>query len=126
MNRGRMLAGLLLLLTFSVGALSGMAAEEAFGLDWFDFFEERREGDGDRLLAGLNLSQEQRIKADQIMERQEDGLENYWEARLPEIGKLMEQSHDELRVILTPSQQVIFDERVRRLDGRMPAELVED
>ncbi len=126
MNRGKVLAALLLLVTFAAGALSGMAAEEAFGLDWFDFFEERREGDGNRLLAGLNLSPEQRVKADQIMERQEDDLEAYWEARLPEIARLTEQSYDEFRAILTPSQQVIFDERVRRLGGRTPAELAED
>ncbi len=126
MNRGKVLAALLLLVTFAAGALSGMAAEEAFGLDWFDFFEERREGDGNRLLAGLNLSPEQRVKADQIMERQEDDLEDYWEARLPEIARLTEQSYGEFRAILTPSQQVIFDERVRRLGGRTPAELAED
>ena len=41
-RRGQLAAALLLLLTFSVGALSGMAAEEAFGLDWFDFLDEDR------------------------------------------------------------------------------------
>jgi Spy/CpxP family protein refolding chaperone len=109
-----------------VGALSGMAAEEAFGLDWFDFFEENRNRDGDRLLTGLNLSAEQRARAERILERQEDGLEDYWEARVPEIRRLMELSQLEIRSLLTPAQQEVFDDRVRRLDGRLPEELRED
>lgn len=126
MRRGTVIAGLLLLLSFAVGALSGMAAEEALGLDWFDFFEENRSVDGDRLLAGLNLSADQRARAERILERQEEELENYWEQRLPEVRGLMEQSHLEIRSMLTPAQREAFDERVRRLEGQLPEELRED
>jgi Spy/CpxP family protein refolding chaperone len=126
MRRGAVVAALMLMLSFMVGALSGMAAEEALGLDWFDFFEEHRNMDGDRLLAGLNLSAEQRVRAERILERQEDGLEEYWEARVPEIRRLMELPQLEIRAMLTPAQQEAFDDRVRRLDGRLPEELRED
>jgi Spy/CpxP family protein refolding chaperone len=121
-------AAVMLLLTFTVGALAGMAAEEAFGLDWFDFFEEarRRDAEGDRLLAGLSLTVEQQARAEEILERQEDRLEDYWEARLPEIGGFTEQSQGEIRALLTPAQRAAFDHRVRELDGRVPAELRED
>ncbi len=116
----------MLLLAFTVGALSGMAAEEAFGIDWFDFLEEQRGTDNDRLLAGLGLTPEQRARAEEVLERQEDRLEEYWEARLPEIRQLLDESYAEIRTTLTAEQQAIFDRRVRKLDGRVPAELRED
>ncbi len=126
MRRGRVVAALMLLLAFTVGALSGMAAEEAFGIDWFDFLEEQRGTDNDRLLAGLDLTPEQRARAEEVLERQEDRLEDYWEARLPEIRRLLDESYAEIRTTLTAEQQAIFDRRVRKLDGRVPAELRED
>jgi Spy/CpxP family protein refolding chaperone len=125
-RRGRVVAALMLLLAFTVGALSGMAAEEAFGIDWFDFLEEQRGTDNDRLLTGLGLTPEQRARAEEVLERQEDRLEEYWEARLPEIRQLLDESYAEIRTTLTAEQQAIFDRRVRKLDGRVPAELRED
>lgn len=123
---GRVVAALLLLVTFAVGALAGMAAEEAFGLDWFDFFEANHDRQPDRLLAGLHLSSEQRGRIEEILERQEDELEDYWEARLPEIRGVLERSYAEIRAILTPAQRAEFDARVGDLDGRIPAELRDD
>lgn len=121
--RGRLVAALLLVLAFTVGALSGMAAEEALGIDWFEFLDESRDGgDDDRLLAGLGLTAAQRAQAEEILDRQEDALEDYWEARLPEIRRMMERSYADIRATLTPEQQARFDERVETLDGRIPAE----
>jgi Spy/CpxP family protein refolding chaperone len=124
--RGKIVAVLILLLTFAAGGLTGMAAEEAFGLDWFDFFEKSRGGGGDHLLGGLNLSAQQRDRAEAILDRQKDRLEDYWEGRLPEIRKLLDSSYAEIRAILTPDQQAGFDDRIRRLDGNVPAELRDD
>jgi Spy/CpxP family protein refolding chaperone len=122
-RRGRVVAALLLALAFGVGALSGMAAEEAFGIDWFEFLDPGREDDEDRLLAGLGLSEEQRERAEAILERREEELEDYWEARLPEIRRMLDSSYADVRATLTPAQQARFDERVERLDGRIPAEV---
>jgi hypothetical protein len=116
----------MLLLAFTIGALSGMAAEEALGIDWFDFLEEQRGTDNDRLLAGLGLTSAQLERAEAVLERQEDRLEDYWEARLPEIRRLLDESYAEIRATLTPEQQALFDRRVRKLDGRVPAELRDD
>ena len=121
--RGRLVATLMLVLMFAVGALAGMAAEEAFGIDWFEFLDEdRHEGSG-RLLAGLDLSDDQRHRAEAILERQEDRLEEYWEGRLPEIRAILDESYAEIRADLTPEQQVIFDRQVRKLAGRVPEEI---
>ena len=122
MGRGRFVAALMLLLTFAVGGLSGMVAEEAFGLDWFDFLDEDAGGE-DRLLRGLNLTNEQRSSTDAVLDRQEDQLEEYWKARLPEIRRILQQSHGEIRALLTPEQQARFDERVRALGDENPMDL---
>ena len=119
----RAIALLLLSITFAVGGLTGMALEEGLGLDWFEFLDEERDGADQRLLAGLGLTDAQRDRAEKILEKQEDRLEDYWEVRLPEISQLMEQSYDEIRTDLDPEQRKRFDERVRKLNGRIPDEV---
>ena len=122
-NRTKLVAALLLGLTFLVGGLTGMALEEALGIDWFEFLDEDHDTDDDRLLTGLGLSPEQRNRAEEILDREEDRLEEYWESRLPEIQDILRQSYAEVRAILTPEQQVLFDRRIRELDGRIPEEI---
>jgi hypothetical protein len=112
----------MLLLTFVVGALGGMAMEEAFGIDWFEFLDD--EGDeSDRLLAGLGLNADQEREADRILERQEDQLEEYWDSRLPEIRRILDEGYGEIRALLTAEQLPRFERRVRDLDGRIPEEI---
>ena len=121
MRRAGGVAALLLLLTFGVGAMAGMAIEEAAGIDWFDFLD-RDEQEDVRLLDGLSLTPDQRASVERILDRQEDALETYWEARMPEIQGILAGSYDEIRALLTPAQRERFDQRVRNLGGRVPAE----
>ena len=120
-RHARGVAALLLGLAFVVGGLSGMALEEALGLDWFDFLDEDTRG-GERLFSGMRLTDAQEERIELILERREDRLEAYWESRLPEIGAIMEQSYAEMRAVLTPGQRPAFDRRVRELRGRAPDE----
>ena len=123
MNRAKWTAALMLSLTFAVGALSGMALEEAADIDWFDFLDDDESSVSDlRLMAGLDLSAEQRATVDRILERQEDELEDYWEERMPDVKGILGKSYAEIRVLLTPAQQAVFDQRVRELDGKVPEE----
>ena len=114
---------MLLLTTFGVGALAGMALEEALGIDWFEFLDDDTDEPEDSLLVGLDLSGAQRASAEEILERQEDRLEAYWEGRIPEIQGIMEGSYAELGAILTPEQRPLLEARVRELRGRLPAEV---
>jgi Spy/CpxP family protein refolding chaperone len=111
MRRPRAVAALLLALAFASGGLAGMAVEEAAGLDWFDFLDEDARRD-DRLLEGIGLSAAQREQVERILDRQEDRLEEYWAARLPEMQAIAAGSHDEIRAVLTPRQRAVFDRRV--------------
>ena len=123
MRRTRLVAGLLLGLAFAVGGLTGMALEEALGIDWFEFLDEDYDESEDRLLVGMELTRDQRNQAEEILEREEDRLEDYWESRLPEIQGLLHQTYAEIRAILTPEQQQLFDRRVDELGGRVPEEI---
>ena len=119
-TRTRFIAGFMIGVAFGVGALAGMAVEEALGLDWFDFLDEDEVEDS--LLAGIELSAGQQRQAERIFDEQEDRLEDYWEERLPELHAILDESYAQTRRILTPGQQRVFDERVRELCYRVPEE----
>ena len=121
MKRAGGVAVLLLLVTFGVGAMAGMAIEEAAGIDWFDFLD-RDEQEDVRLLDGMSLTADQRGAIERILDRQDDSLEQYWEARMPEIHGILAGSYDEIRALLSPAQRERFDQRVQDLDGRVPVE----
>ena len=113
----------MLLLTFVSGGLVGMALEEALGIDWFEFLDSDQDDKGRSLLAGLELSHEQRARAKEILDRQEERLEEYWKQRIPEIEGILGQSYAAIRAELDADQQAAFDKRVRKLKGRVPEEM---
>ena len=123
-RRSVVVAATMLAVTFLVGGLSGMALEEATGIDWFEFLDEDRDAERS-LLDGLNLSAEQRDRAEAILDRQENRLEEYWNTRLPEIAGILDQSYDEIRATLSAEQRAAFDRRVRELDGQVPDEVMD-
>ncbi len=121
MKRGKGMAVFLLAVTFGIGGLAGMALEESTGIDWFEFLDDDND-DGAELMTGINLTADQREKIDDIIDRQEDELEDYWEARMPEIRGVLDGTYGEIRALLDPSQQALFDKRVATLSGRIPVE----
>jgi Spy/CpxP family protein refolding chaperone len=121
-NRARAVGILLLAATFSVGALGGMAVEEAMGLDWFDFLDEDAAPSEDRLFAGMELTEAQRSRIDRIRDQREDRLEAYWESRLPDIQRIVDQSYGEMRAVLPAERHAEFDRRVRELRARAPVD----
>ena len=61
-------------------------------------------------------------KIDDIIDRQEDELEDYWESRMPEIRTVLDGTYAEIRALLDPSQQQQFDRKVASLGGQIPVE----
>lgn len=121
-QRARAVGALLLGASFVVGGLTGMAAEEALGLDWFDFLDEDAAPAESRLFAGTELTPAQRRQIGDIRERREERLEDYWEGRLPDLQRIMDDSYGQMRAVLTPEQQPAFDRRVREMRGRISAD----
>lgn len=117
-----MIGALLLAATFVVGGLAGMAAEEALGLDWFDFLDEDAVPADERLFSGMSLTDAQRERIEDIRDRREDRLEAYWEGRLPDIQRIADESYNEMRQVLTPEQRPAFDRRVSGLRSRVSAD----
>ena len=78
--------------------------------------------DGAELMTGINLTADQREKIDDIIDRQEDELEDYWESRMPEIRTVLDGTYAEIRALLDPSQQQQFDRKVASLGGQIPVE----
>lgn len=120
-QRARAVGALLLAASFAVGGLAGMAAEEALGLDWFDFLDEDAAPAEGPLFTGVDLTAAQERQIEDIRERREERLEGYWESRLPDIQRIMDDSYGEMRRVLTPEQQPAFDRRVRELRARVSA-----
>lgn len=112
-RRPGLVAAVMLVLVFGVGGLTGMALEEGLGLDWFDFLDEDNEEADDQILAGLQLSEEQRAQIDEIRDAQEERLEEYWESRIPDMRGIVVISYEEIRAVLTPEQREVFDRRIR-------------
>ncbi len=108
-----LIAAAMLLLTFVVGGLAGMALEEGLGLDWFDFLDEDNAPAEGRLLGALNLSDDQRDRIEEILDDREDRLEDYWESKIPDMRAIVTESYAEIRLVLTPEQRDAFDDRIR-------------
>lgn len=121
-NRARAVGILLLAGTFAVGALGGMAVEEAMGLDWFDFLDEDAAPSEDRLFGGLDLTAEQTRRIEEIRGRREDRLEAYWASRLADVQGIVDQSYGEMRAVLPPERRAEFDRRVREMRARAPVD----
>lgn len=121
-HAARAVGALLLAASFAIGGLAGMAAEEALGLDWFDFLDEDAVPADQRLFSGMELTEVQRERIDDIRDRREERLEAYWETRLPDIQRVMDSTYNEMRQVLTPEQQPVFDRRVSGLRGRVSAD----
>lgn len=121
-HRARVVGALLLAASFVVGGMAGMVAEEALGLDWFDFLDEDAPPGDERLFAGMQLTGDQRRRIAEIRERREDRLEAFWESRLPDIQRIIGDSYGEMRAVLTPQQQPAFDLRVSELRERISAD----
>lgn len=121
-HRARVVGALLLAATFAVGGLAGMAAEEALGLDWFDFLDEDATPADGRLFADMALTPAQARRIEAIRETREARLEAYWESQLPDIQRIMDDSYGEMRGVLTPGQRPAFDRRVRDIRERIAAD----
>lgn len=119
-GRSRLVASALLALVFLTGSLVGMAVEEGFGIDWFDFLDKDEDAMDMRFLSDLRLDTEQEDNIERILERREDDLENYWRSRVPELRAILAASDDSIRAVLSPGQRERFDQIISNGGERIP------
>ncbi len=126
----RGIAALVLAAVFILGLTCGVVVEDLLDdMDWpvlgqdNDWEDEAEDDDADEaLLEGLSLSREQRAEVERILERREDRLEAYWSRRLPEITALIDSTRAEIRNVLTPDQQAVYDRRLEQLRAEQARE----
>jgi hypothetical protein len=125
----------MLVASFATGALVGAAGDRLLARDdddgrrppRFAFGAPHRPGEhvvGKRVLLfePLDLSEGQREGIEDILERRREQMEQSWRRIRPELGALVDSTHDEIRALLTPEQQRLFDrfreDRLRFRRGR--------
>lgn len=117
MQRSKWYALVFLLGAFIAGAAIGFAAERAMGHG-----KPGRHGSRsplDRMSRDLNLTAPQRAAFDTILENREKQMRELWAPIRPQMDSLMkigkvigDSTHQQLKRVLTPEQQVKFD-RIR-------------
>ena len=117
----------LLVITFVVGALAGVAFER-LRAPRPDFPPGREPGLGmmrpfgpDRLppmFEELNLTTEQRAQISEIMERSRPRTDELLESMLPRLRAVMDSVRDEIHAVLTPEQAVKLDSLMADMQGR--------
>lgn len=112
-TKARLRAALLLAITFVAGVVLGVAG------DRFSLLRQHRmvprggyHFATDRILARLDrelaLTDEQRAKVEQILERRSKAIEAIWAPVQPELRREMARGNDEIAAILTPEQKAKF------------------
>jgi hypothetical protein len=118
----RRTAVILLLTVFVAGGAAGWLLEDvADDIHWPDGHGEGSKPDRpdedepfdddaeEEFLETLDLSRSQLDSVDDLLDRREDRLEDYWKSRLPDLQALVDSSRQEIRSLLTPEQRAAYD-----------------
>lgn len=129
-GRASWLALIVLVVTFLAGAFSGAAFERSLsarGSADARLVRVSKPGGADhdhrdRLFAALDVTPEQRVALDSIMDRREAQIHAFWERHGPGLRALMDSTRAEIRTVLTEEQAAEFErlmkERKRRKGKR--------
>lgn len=102
-KRARLTGMVLLVMMFLVGALSGAATMHVVEGDVVRPRSERDRGPG--LFETLQLTPEQQVKVDAIMERRRGQVDAFWEEHGPVLRAITDSVRSEIRGVLTPEQR---------------------
>jgi hypothetical protein len=118
----RRTAVLVLLAVFLIGGAVGWVAEEVVDeIDWparhdqgktpdrpdeDEPFDDDAEED---LIETLGLNRVQLDSVEDLLDRREDRLEEYWKSRLSDLQAIVDSSRQEIRTVLTPEQRTAYD-----------------
>ena len=110
-KRARAVGMLVLLVMFAVGALTGAATMRvAGGADATPRARaESRESRPD-LFERLELTPEQRVQVDAIMERRRDEMDAFWKQHGPQLRAITDSARVEIRSVLTEEQRAVEEE----------------
>jgi Spy/CpxP family protein refolding chaperone len=96
----------ILAIVFAVGALTGAATMRVVDADEPPV-RMRAQKERPNLLERLELTPEQRVQVDAILERRRAEMEEFWEEHRPTVRAIADSARAELRLVLTPEQRAI-------------------
>jgi Spy/CpxP family protein refolding chaperone len=114
----------LLLVTFLAGVLAGVAGARVAARRGPDLPEPAlpwvrgMEGRLPRMFRDLDLTAEQRAQIADIIERGRPRTDAVMRELLPRLQAVTDSVHTEIRAILTPEQEVVWDSLLARMRGR--------
>jgi Spy/CpxP family protein refolding chaperone len=114
-KRARVTGLLVLVVIFVAGALTGAATMRVVSADEAPALRPAKEPPD--LLDRLQLTPEQRVQVDAILERRRAQMEEFWDEHRPALRAITDSARAEMRAVLTPEQQAVEEEfRARRRD----------
>ena len=110
-TRARLTGMVLLAMMFGVGALTGAASMHVVE---GDELQQRtgRDGRGPDLFETLQLTRDQQLEVDAIMERRRGQVDAFWKEHGPVLRAITDSARSEIRSVLTPEQRAA-EERFR-------------
>jgi len=114
----RLVTALLLLATFAAGTVTGGGLVSWFGKR--EHLGAPMHGAGPLPWDRLNLTEEQKEKAYQILERYRPKLDAVFGETAPKVKAITDQIDREVRAILTPEQRTRFDQDLAERGNRPP------
>jgi Spy/CpxP family protein refolding chaperone len=106
-RRARLLGMAMLAGMFVAGALAGAATMQVLGADEAPALRARGSAGPHDLLQRLDLTPEQRVQIDAVLERRRAEMEEFWDEHRPALRGIADAARAELRAVLTPEQQAV-------------------
>jgi Spy/CpxP family protein refolding chaperone len=103
-KRARVMGIAMLAVIFMVGALSGAATMRVVNGDEGPKLKRTQQETRPSLLDRLELTPEQRVQAEAILERRRAEMEAFWDEHRPALRAIADSARSELRALLTPEQ----------------------
>lgn len=109
-KRARMMGFAVLVIMFSVGALSGAATMRVASTEKAVSSERTERHQRPGLFERLDLTAEQRTEIDAIMERRKGEVDAFWSEHGPQLRAIMDSARAEIRLVLTPEQRALEEQ----------------
>lgn len=108
-KRARVMGLVVLVVMFAIGALTGAVTMRVTG-DEAQAKTRAESSDRPGLFETLQLTDEQRVQVDAIMERRRAEVHAFWKEHGPQLRTITDSARAEMRAVLTPEQRVLEEQ----------------
>jgi Spy/CpxP family protein refolding chaperone len=109
-KRARLTGLAVLAIAFLVGSLTGAAAIRVADAEAPPKLMRGKTTQAAPLLERLELTPDQRVQVDAILERRRQEMEQFWNVHRPTLRAIADSARAELRAVLTPEQRAVEEQ----------------